>query len=69
VKVRPNGLPETFCTDHWRVRYMAGEGKSLNNTTIAELLRRLALAGTDFVKMEGLYTFDRKPGYSLGQGQ
>jgi len=69
VKVWPNGLPETFCTDHWRVRYMAGEGKSLNNATIAELLRRLALAGTDFVKMEGLYTFDGKPGYSLGQGQ
>jgi len=69
VKVWPNGLPETFCTDHWRVRYMAAEGKSLNNATIAELLRRLALAGTDFVKMESLYTFDGKPSYSLGQGQ
>ena len=69
VKVWPNGLPETFCTDHWRVRYMAAEGKSLNNATIAELLRRLAQGGTDFVKIEGLYTFDGKPGYSLGQGQ
>jgi isocitrate dehydrogenase len=69
VKVWPNGLPETFCTDHWRVRYMAGPDKAVNHTTIAELLRRLAGAGVDFIKTEGLYSFDGQPGFSLGQGQ
>lgn len=69
VKVWPEGLPETFCTDHWRVRYMTAPGKALNHATIAELLRRLAAAGIDFVKTEGLYEFDGEAGFSLGQGQ
>ena len=69
VKVWPNGLPETFCTDHWRVRFTTTDGKPLNHTMIAELLRRLAGAGVDFIKTEGLYTFDGEPGFSLGQGQ
>jgi isocitrate dehydrogenase len=69
LKVWPEGLPETFCTDHWRVRYMAKPDKALNNSVIAELLRRLAQAGVDTIKTENLYTFDDEPGYSLGQGQ
>ena len=69
VKVWPNGLPETFCTDHWRVRYMASAGRSINHAVVADLLRRLALAGIDFIKTEGLFTFDGQPGFSLGQGQ
>lgn len=69
VKVWPQGLSETFCTDHWRCRYEATEGKHMNKMMIAELLGRLARAGVDFVKTENLYTFDGERGYSLGQGQ
>lgn len=69
VKVWPNGLPETFKTDHWRCRYMAKQGKQMNKAMVAELLVRLAQQGTDFIKTENLYTFDGEPGYSLGQGQ
>lgn len=69
VKVWPGGLPETFCTDHWRCRYMAEPGKPLHHAMIAELLGRLAKAGVDFIKTEHLCTFDGEPGYSLGQGQ
>lgn len=69
VKVWPNGIPETFCTDHWRARYLAKPGKAVNHTTVVELLRRLSGAGVDFIKTEGLYTFDGEPGFSLGQGQ
>jgi isocitrate dehydrogenase len=69
VKVWPNGLPETFCTDHWRCRFMAREGACFNRAMMIELLRDLHYAGIDFVKTEGLYTFDGAPGYSLGQGQ
>ena len=69
VKVWPQGMPETFCTDHWRCRFMANEGKQLNKAMIAELLGRLASQGTEFIKMELLYTFDGEAGYSLGQGQ
>jgi isocitrate dehydrogenase len=69
VKVWPQGLPETFCTDHWRCRFEAADDKQANKAMIAELLGRLARAGVDFVKTENLYTFDGKKGYSLGQGQ
>jgi isocitrate dehydrogenase len=69
VKVWPQGMPETFCTDHWRCRFMAPAGKTLDHSTIAGLLGRLAAAGIDFIKTEHLCTFDGEPGYSLGQGQ
>jgi len=66
VKVYPNGLPETFCTDHWRCRFT---GKNVQHTEVIELLQRFAAAGLDFIKTENLCTFDGQAGYSLGQGQ
>jgi isocitrate dehydrogenase len=69
VKVWPGGMPETFCTDHWRCRLMTRPGKQLTKAMIAELLARMAGRGIDFIKTEHLFTFDGKPGYSLGQGQ
>ncbi len=69
VKVWPEGLPETFCTDHWRCRYMALPGKQFNKAMVVELLKKLTELGVDFVKTEHLYTFDGEPGFSLGQGQ
>jgi isocitrate dehydrogenase len=69
VKVWPDGIPETFCTDHWRCRFLVpGEGTA-HRSHVIELLHRLDRAGVDFVKTEGLYRFDGDPGYSLGQGQ
>jgi len=69
VKVWPNGLPETFCVDHWRCRFMIGNGADeTSHAQILGLLGNLA-AGIDVVKTEHLYTFDGKPGYTLGQGQ
>lgn len=69
VKVWPNGFPETFCTDHWRCRFLAPDGAEFNKATIIELLDKLDQNGVDFIKTEQLYDFDGTPGYSLGQGQ
>ena len=69
VKVWPQGLPETFCTDHWRCRFMAGPNKQFNKAMVVEMLHKLTKAGVDYVKTEHLFTFDGEPGYSLGQGQ
>jgi isocitrate dehydrogenase len=69
VKVWPDGLPETFCTDHWRCRYLAKPDKQFNKSMIVELLNNLIHRGVDFIKTEHLYAFDGVPGYSLGQGQ
>ena len=69
VKVWPAGIPETFCTDHWRARFTAPGPGGASRSHIIDLLHRLDRAGVDFVKTEGLYRFDGQPGYSLGQGQ
>jgi isocitrate dehydrogenase len=36
---------------------------------ILDLLSKIHYAHLDFIKTELLFTFDGKPGYSLGQGQ
>ncbi|MEV0004766.1 NADP-dependent isocitrate dehydrogenase [Micromonospora sp. NPDC050980] len=69
VKVWPDGLPETFCTDHWRVRFRSARPGAARRGDVVDLLDRLDRAGLDFVKTEGLYRFDDELGYSLGQGQ
>ena len=69
VKVWPDGLPETFCTDHWRCRFMALEGVEAGHGDVVSLLNKIQEAGLDFIKTEHLYTFDGEPGFSLGQGQ
>ncbi len=69
-KVYPDGVPETFCVDHWRCRFQAIQpGGPVTHTQIIDLLSRLAGAGLEFIKTEGLFTFDGQPGFSLGQGQ
>jgi isocitrate dehydrogenase len=69
-KVYPGGLPETFCVDHWRCRFMSKtDGGAVSHAQIIALLGRFADAGMDFIKTENLCTFDGEPGFSLGQGQ
>ncbi|HAA10526.1 MAG TPA: NADP-dependent isocitrate dehydrogenase [Cytophagales bacterium] len=67
VKVYPDGLPETYKTDHWRCRFTATE--AVNNEDVVTLLSALHTAGYDVVKTENLYTFDGERGYSLAQGE
>ena len=68
VKVYPDGLPETFWTDHWRCRFVATDG-TVAAGQVVSLLGRLAEAGFDVIKTENLYTFDGKRAYSLAQGE
>lgn len=57
--VWPDGHPETFCTDHWRCRYVpTNHGEILNRTHVIEILNKLNDAGFDFIKTEQLYNFD-----------
>jgi isocitrate dehydrogenase len=80
VKVYPNGFPETFCTDHWRCRFISAEdgGKDVEGNKIAApvtyaqitgLLQRLTNANLNFIKIENLYEINGKRAYSLGQGE
>lgn len=69
VKVFPEGLKETFCTDHWRCRFKTADGSVVTHTQILDLLKQIEDLGFDFIKTEHLYTFDGVRGYSLAQGE
>jgi isocitrate dehydrogenase len=70
AKVWPGGMPETFCTDHWRCRFMApSRGAAIKHSNVIALLRRIDEAGFDFIKTENLYLFDGKVSYSAVQGE
>ncbi|HKO44473.1 MAG TPA: NADP-dependent isocitrate dehydrogenase [Pyrinomonadaceae bacterium] len=69
VKVWPGGQPETFCSDHWRCRFLSTGGNGISHQQIVELLQSVGNAGLDFIKTENLYNFDGERGYSLDQGE
>ena len=70
VKVWPGGHTETFCSDHWRCRFLPeSEGGNVSHAQVISLLGRVAGEGYDFIKTEGLYTFDGERGFSLDQGE
>ncbi len=69
VKVWPQGLPETDCTDHWRCRFRPLVPGGANRSMIWGLLKVLGEAGFDPIKTENLYSFDGVRGYSQGQGE
>ena len=70
VKVWPGGKSETFCSDHWRCRFMSKDkGAVISHKEIINLLGRVENAGFDFIKTENLCNFDGERGYSLDQGE
>ncbi len=69
IKVWPDGFSETFCTDHWRCRFMPKEGNLFPKTTIIKLLQNAEESGLDTIKTENLYLFDGEAGFALGHGQ
>ncbi len=70
VKVFPGGFPETFCTDHWRCRFVSASDKDfISHRDIISILSNVTEAGFDVIKTENLCTFDGERGFALGQGQ
>ena len=61
----PDGFPETMQTEHWQCRYLVGGTATTTHAALADLLRRAAEAGLDFIKTENLFTFAGERGYSL----
>ncbi len=75
VKVFPHGMKETYCTDHWRCRFVpfndANEPvyEEVDYAQVLALISALHNEGFDVIKTENLYEFDSKRGFSLGQGE
>jgi isocitrate dehydrogenase len=64
VKVYPGGLPETFCSDHWRARYLKEDLSPITHLDIIRLLEKFQQSGLDFIKTEHLNTFDGEKSFS-----
>lgn len=69
IKVWPEGMKETFCTDHWRCRFKSNSEHKVNPEEILELMSKSLEAGIDIIKTENLYNLNGKAAYSLSQGQ
>jgi isocitrate dehydrogenase len=69
VRVYPEGMKETFCSDHWRVRFFDTDDNSISHEQIIGVLQQVGDLGFDFIKTENLYTFDGERGFSLAQGE
>jgi isocitrate dehydrogenase len=69
TKVWPNGFPETFCTDHWRCRFIREDQEGLPYQAVIELLQKIDNRKLDVIKTENLYLMDGKQSFSAGQGQ
>ncbi len=78
VKVYPGGYPETFCSDHWRVRFIDRNAESKDDglklvpitfDSVLALQKRLSDSDFQVIKVENLYTYDGSLGFSLAQGE
>jgi isocitrate dehydrogenase len=69
VKVWPEGMPETFCSDHWRCRFRHEDMRSVSFPQILAVLGTIDEAGLSVIKTERLAAFDGVRGFSLGQGE
>lgn len=65
IKVWPDGNPETFCTDHWRVRCKSSKDsdETVTHRQITDTMAGYAAGGLDVIKSENLYYFDNEAGF------
>ena len=55
-------------SDHWCCSFMPDSG-TITHTDISNLLEKFVDVEIDFIKVENLYNFNGKRGYSLAQGE
>lgn len=70
LKVWPDGLPESFCTSHWRCRFKSRNmSESIHPQEVWKAIQSATESGLDVIKTENLYTFDGKRGYTDAQAE
>lgn len=69
VRVWPEGHPETFCVDQYRLRFLR-QDKHLHVTSddVIKTLQEVLNTGFDIICTENLYNFDGAPGFSSADG-
>jgi isocitrate dehydrogenase len=70
LKVWPDGLPESFCTSHWRCRFKSHNlENAIEPAEIWSALKKASEAGLEVIKTENLYTFKGQKGFTDAQGE
>lgn len=70
LKLWPRNDRFELLSDHWCCRFTPKvEGQEIKHAMVVELLQSLAHANIDFIKVENLFEFDGKKGFSLAQGE
>ena len=76
LKLWPRDDEFMIDSDHWCLRFVANGTKlnedatqNIEHKMISYLLENLASNGIDFIKVENLYNYDGKRGYSVAQGE
>lgn len=69
VKMYPDGIPDTYRTDHWRCRFVPTDTDPLTFNRVLVLLQRLHQQGFEIIHTEHLYTLSGEPRFSLCQGE
>lgn len=69
VRVWPEGHPETFCIDQWRLRFMHKDKTTLTTPgDVLKMIQEVQNTGYDVISTENLYRFDGTPWFSSAQG-
>lgn len=69
VRIWPEGHPETFCVDQYRLRFLR-KHNDLHATAedVFKVIQEVHQLGFDVISTENLYNFDGKPAYSSAEG-
>ncbi len=68
VKVWPDKIPETLCTDSWRCRFIReNKDQPLSPQIVIDLMQALVQKQLDIIQVNPLFFFDGKRGYSAMQ--
>jgi isocitrate dehydrogenase len=69
ARLWPEGHPETFCVDQWRMRFMHKDKKSeVTYPEIIKMIQEIHDNGYDIIGLENLYLFDGKSAFSSPEG-
>lgn len=70
LKLWPADSRVELISDHWCCRFIGKkEGNHILHLSIVNLLKELSKHNIDFIKIENLFVFDGKPGFTLAQGE
>lgn len=69
LKLWPRNDPFDLQSDYWCCRFISKENSEISHSDVLEILTMLTNNNIDYTKIENLYKYDNKLGFSLSQGE